>query len=240
MSAHYPCPDCNEAHATTATSCPSVRGFVLAWQVRNRTVIGCAPCVRKALLREAGVSSLIGWFSPTAVILNPVFILWNLARAPFIRDDADKLARTYEKFGIPAPRAPMTLASAVAILSAAMVAADGRVEQAEVDTALRLGAERIPGFDAAGFHAALADRKTLPDAPQLAALVGEKLHRDEALTVLGLLRDIADADGSFDASERALLERVGQAMLRASADAGALDGLVAQGASPDTGKTAPA
>ncbi len=213
MSKHYPCPICNAAPATTSANCPSVRGFLIAWQTRNRTVIGCPTCVRKELAKEAGTSALVGWFSPTALFLNPILIAYNLVRIPFIKDNPERLARTYRQFRIPEPQDTTSPQAAISVLAVAMIAQDGKIDPEEVIVAKERGRALIPSFDMDRFDAALASHKTLPNAQDIAGLLAGRLTKNDALVVLKLLFDIAHADGRFAPDERALLHQVAGALL---------------------------
>ena len=76
----YPCPYCHQKPLETVATAPYVRGFIAAYQAGSKTFIGCVPCVRKKVLGEAALSLFIGWFSITALILNPFMIVYNLSR----------------------------------------------------------------------------------------------------------------------------------------------------------------
>ena len=71
------CPVCKNAELDTVTSAPYIRGMLLAYTFGTKRFVGCQPCVRKQLAGEVGVSMLAGWFSITALVVNPMCILWN-------------------------------------------------------------------------------------------------------------------------------------------------------------------
>ena len=80
----YPCPVCKKGPIETVVTAPYVRGFLLAYQIGSKKFVGCVGCARGELLKEVGLSLLVGWFSPTCIVLNPIFVIYNLVRSPFV------------------------------------------------------------------------------------------------------------------------------------------------------------
>jgi uncharacterized tellurite resistance protein B-like protein len=95
-----PCPHCGERPIEQAAKAVRVTGFLLAYSLKRKTVIGCAACTRGELLKAAAGTMLTGWWSITSAIMNPFVILWNLLRAPYNRGPTSGLVETIEAEGI--------------------------------------------------------------------------------------------------------------------------------------------
>ncbi|MBI1355915.1 MAG: hypothetical protein GC160_16365 [Acidobacteria bacterium] len=86
------CPLCGVRPVEAAATVVWVRGRVWTREVFRRPLLGCVPCLQSALLAEAAKSLFLGWFSLSALALNPIFILFNLSRAIFLRPRPDVVA----------------------------------------------------------------------------------------------------------------------------------------------------
>ena len=93
----FPCPYCKNASLETTASAPYVRGFLVAYQIGSKAFIGCTSCVRKKVWGEAFLSMLIGWFSITALVINPFMIVYNLIRGCFIGENKKSVAKKLEQ-----------------------------------------------------------------------------------------------------------------------------------------------
>ena len=93
------CPVCSIQPVEATAKATWVRGFLLSYQVSSRTIIGCVPCVRTALLSEAARSALLGWFSISAIFINPLLIAYNLVRAATIGPNPDEVLKRLEEVG---------------------------------------------------------------------------------------------------------------------------------------------
>ena len=200
------CPVCRERDIETVSTAPYVRGFVVAISFGTKGFIGCVPCVRGQLLQEAGLSALIGWWSITALFVNPFMIVINLGKAAFLQPDAKKVADALQRAGISAT-AP-DLAKVASALAAKMVLADGRVEASEMTTAEEIGKRIVPDFSVDDFRALVRDHKQLPDAMHLANLLSQAVAPEGCEVVCRYLLAIAAADGSIDDKEAALLTQI--------------------------------
>ncbi len=136
----YSCPYCEGKNIETVATAPYVRGFLVAYQMGSKNFIGCVPCVRKLMFKEVGKSTAIGWFSITALFINPVLIAYNLCRAPFVRVNYKKARKTLEKASVPEDAGTIDLTEMGYVLAVAMIAADGQIEQSELETAIVQGA----------------------------------------------------------------------------------------------------
>lgn len=206
----YSCPYCEGRNIETTATTPYVRGFLLAYQVGSKSHIGCTPCVRKKVLSEAGVSSLIGWFSVTALILNPFLIVYNLAQAPFVRTNFGKARKKLEAAGIPDDQSMVDVTQLGYSLAVSMIAADGEIEESEVQVAAAIGPTIFPDFDPEALVATLERAKDLPSPQDIATLLREVVTEEGKKAVCSYLLQIARADGSFDKSEQALLLEVAE------------------------------
>lgn len=205
----YPCPYCNTRKLETVGTAPYIRGFVLAFQYGSKTYIGCVPCVRNKILQEAGLSSLIGWFSISSLIVNPFLIVYNLVQSPFVKPNYGKVRQKLREIGIPEDQAEeVNVTQLCYALAASMIGADGKVEQAEITTAQELGKQLFPDFDPSAFQAVVADFRKLPSHLDQATLLAEILTDAGKHAIYLYLMAIAQADGNFDASEQKMLAEV--------------------------------
>lgn len=205
----YKCPYCNTNHLETSAKLPFVRGFVLAVQHGHKTIVGCRSCVRTELLKETGKSALIGWFSPTALIVNPFFILYGIGRAAFVRTNLDSVRKVLSEAGVPEPAAPLNLAQVAYGLAACVIAADRKVLHQEVALASEIGQKILEDFDDAAFRRTVANHGNLPEPVELARLLREALTEDGRLLMYRYLLAIAHADDDFSVEERNLIALIG-------------------------------
>ena len=204
------CPRCQKAQVDTVASAPYIRGLVLAHTLGKKRFVGCRSCVRSQLAAEVGQSMLLGWFSLTGLVVNPVFILWNSLRIPFLKASPDKVQGLLHELGIGAEQ--VDLPRVAASLAATMVAADGKVDPAELDTATGIGAQLIDGFTPTLFHDVLQNVSTLPSTSVLAGMLREVLDESGKVATIKYLLAIASADGSIDDSEIDELQAAAQSM----------------------------
>lgn len=204
------CPRCQKAVLDTVVSAPYIRGLILAHTLGKKRLVGCRSCVRRQLAAEVGQSLLLGWFSLTGLVVNPLFILWNTSRLPFVKAQPEKVQGLLHEFGIEAEK--VDLPRVAASLAATMVAADGKVDPAEVATATGIGAQLIDGFTPALFHDVMQNVGTLPSTSQLAGMLREVLDESGKVATLKYLLAIASADGSIDDAEIDELQSAAQSM----------------------------
>jgi len=204
----YKCPYCRTNNLETSAKLPYVRGFLLAVQHGHKQLVGCNPCVRSELLKESGKSALIGWFSPTAVILNPIFIVYGLGRALFVRTNLDAVRKVLKEAGIPEPAKPLNVVQVAYSLAASMIAADKKILPEEIALASEIGTRILEGFDTAEFRKTVDNHKNLPEPAELAGLLREVLTEDGRVLVYRYLLAIAQADEEISQEENALLALV--------------------------------
>lgn len=210
--AAYPCPYCADAGLESAATLPYVRGYVLAFHFGSKRIVGCKKCVRMQLLKETGISSAIGWFSPTALVSNPFLLAYGLARSAVVTKNPAAVRKKLSDAGIPETEGDLSLVRIGYSLAASMIAADRKVEPSEVATAAEIGAEIFADFDKAEFNAVVANHRELPEPAELATLLSGVLTDDGKDAVYGFLLAIASADDDLAQEERELLDVVAENM----------------------------
>ncbi|MEM6347484.1 MAG: tellurite resistance TerB family protein [Bacteroidota bacterium] len=208
----YNCPYCQVRPLETVARAPFVRGYVLAYQLGYQKLVGCVRCVRRRVLRQAAFSLLLGWFSITALIINPFLIVWNLIQAPFIKSRPKRVEKVLKRMGLPINPQKANLTDAGYALAASMITADGKIESTELMIAEAQGKDVFGEFDNTEFRRLVADYKELPPAVDMAAIFKDLLSGDEKAKIYRYLEAIATADGDFAKVERELLTEIGLKM----------------------------
>lgn len=208
----YPCPYCNQRSLETVATAPYVRGFLIMMLIGSKSFIGCVPCVRSRVLGEAGWSMLLGWFSPKSLIINPFLILYNFFRGLMVGQNPTAVAKKLRELGLPDKPNFVNMEVVGVALAAAMIMADGEVDPAELAAAEKAGDEVFEGFDEAALRLILQNSKDIPAAEDLARMLRDVLDNDGKTKVMVFLSEIAIADGNVSPEERALLERIANAL----------------------------
>lgn len=181
----YDCPYCERRPVGAAASIPYVRGMVIQFKIGEKQSLGCAGCVRLNVFKETGLSLLIGWFSPIALILNPLFIAYGLVRGLLVFRNDESVRKVLRNRGLPVgdPSDAANVGSAIAITSLMVgkhverrepislatlteaVAHKAYPEPAIMAILAREGVRSIPGFDAGDLDwcAVSWDRLAHPD-----------------------------------------------------------------------------
>ena len=188
----YSCPYCQERSLETTAKAPYVRGFVLAYQLGYQNLVGCVRCVRRRVLRQAMFSSFLGWFSITALVINPFLIIWNLIQTPFIGERLDKVEKLLRSMGLPINPQNADLTDAGYALAASMITADGKIEPNEMLIAEAQGRDVFGKFDVEEFRRLVNHYKELPPATDMAAIFRDILTDEEKSTNLPLSRSHCD------------------------------------------------
>jgi hypothetical protein len=204
----YRCPFCDERNLDTVAKVPFVRGMLVAVQMNSRTLVGCIPCVRLNIFKEVGKSLALGWWSPTALFINPVLIVYNTARGLLLFPNREGVRKQLRAAGIPDRPEPMSLLQIGYMLAASMIAADGRILPEEVAVAERIGAQIFSDFNPTDFRNVVGRHRSLPPAEDLAGLLREGLTDEGKTIVSRYLQAIASADGDIAPNEQALLARI--------------------------------
>ncbi len=204
----YPCPYCNRRNLQTRANVPFVRGMLIAYSVGAKRLVGCVPCVRSEIYKQQGLSLLIGWFSPVALVLNPLFISYGVMRGLFVGPNPTGVRDLLNEAGIPDPGDQVDVMKACYALASSVINADGKVDQAEMQTATELGPQLIPGFDATEFDTVVRGNRAPDDPFILAGLLRNVLSDDARQRVYDYLVAIANADGNVAKEEERLLDGV--------------------------------
>lgn len=202
------CSYCNERAIETVASVPFVRGRLFGRTLGVKKFMGCSRCVRRSIYREVGVSSVVGWWSVRAALLNPVMLTYGAVRGLFVRPNAEAVKRALEQAGVPEEGIDADPLRVAYGLAAAMIAADGKVEQEEVSVAIEVGRQLFADFATEDFFKIMANHKHLPGVAELASLLGRILDEKEKGLVFGYLAEIAASDGHVADEEKLMLEHV--------------------------------
>ena len=205
----YPCPYCHQRALETIATAPYVRGFLVAYQIGSKSFIGCTSCVRKKVIGEAALSCAIGWFSLTAIFINPVLIAYNILRSIFVSSNPQAVAKKLRELGLPDNPQVVDVQSVGFALAASMILADGVVEEAELAAAEKAGDEVFGEFDEAALRMIVEHGKDLPPVEDLAIMIRDVLDQEAKEKVMVYLAEIAMADGHVAPEERVILEKVG-------------------------------
>jgi uncharacterized tellurite resistance protein B-like protein len=207
MSSHL-CTYCNVRTIETVATVPFVRGRLFGRTLGVKKFMGCSRCVRRSIYKEVGVSSVVGWWSVRAALLNPLMLTYGIARGLFVRPNADAVQRALEQAGVPEEGIEADPLRVAYGLAAAMIAADGKVEQEEVSVAIEVGRQLFADFTAEDFFKVMANHKQLPGVAELASLLARILDEKEKGLVFGYLAEIAASDGHVADEEKLMLEHV--------------------------------
>jgi len=205
------CPHCDARAMETVATLPYTRGFLLDPGLGVKTIAGCVPCARRALLAETARSGLSGWFSLPGLVANPVFITYGLARALLLTPRPERIATLMHTAGVSGPDTPAPVEAAYR-LAASMIAADARIEPAEIAVACEIGRKLFASFSAADFRSVVANHRTLPAPGELALLLKSALDRQDREDIYQYLIAIATADGEMAKEEQALLARIAESL----------------------------
>lgn len=93
-------------------------------------------------------------------------------------------------------------------LAAAMIVADGRIEQAEIDQAEMLGKRLIPNFNHEDFVKIIRGHKSLPRFNDMVDTVAPLLPMEAKIEIFDFLQAIATADGQISPDERHYIHHV--------------------------------
>ena len=132
-----------------------------------------------------------------AVILLLVFLLRR--RKAATATVFEKVEKAHKKDGVGAivKQREAGFLNIVYGLAAAMVVADGRIEQAEIDMAEKLGHRLIPNFDDDAFVKVVKGHKQLPRFNDMVDAVAPLLPMEVKIEIYEYLNAIASADGQM-------------------------------------------
>ena len=199
--ARVACPLCERSACETTATAVWVRGFLIMYQISHRQLVGCVRCVRQALFAEAGKSLLLGWFSVTAVIINPFLILYNLIRGLTISPNPKSVAAKLQELGVKPPSQGTDLLQVVYALTATLITADGKIDPEEILVATELGQQLFDDFNPARLTEACNRPQELPAAKDLGSMLREVLSDEQKAILFNYMMEIAQADGVVSPDE---------------------------------------
>jgi uncharacterized tellurite resistance protein B-like protein len=176
--------------------------------VGAKRAVGCVSCVRAEVYKQSGLSLLIGWFSPVALVLNPLFIVYGLGRGLFVFPNPTAVRETLQQAGIPDPGDQVDIIKACYALGASMVNADGKIDPKELETAKTVGAQLLAEFDPEEFEAVARGRRVPDDPYILAGLLRNSIGPDGRRRLYEFLLAIAGADGEISPEEQRMLDGI--------------------------------
>ena len=202
------CPYCHNREVETATSAPYVQGSVLACQIKSKGYIGCTSCVRKKVLSEVERAGCMGWFGIASCFINPVLIIYNLIRLPFIRTNYAKAREKLNALGIPDDETKVDLTRLGCSLAISMIAVNGQIDEDEIALAQEYSKQLFPDFRGDEFSDTLERSKDLPSPTDIATLLSEVLTTEGKKAICSYLWMISMADGTIEAAEQQLLNNI--------------------------------
>lgn len=208
----HTCPYCNTAPLETTATAPFVRGFILAVQYGAKSYIGCLSCVRKKVLSEAGKSALLGWFSITALFVNPILIVYNLIQAGILKEKKGRVKKKLRDLGLPEDGQQADITNIGYALAISMIKADGKVDKHEIMIAEQIGQNIFPNFDEARFRQMIQDNPRLPSTKDLALILKDAIGPEGKEQIYSYIAQIAQADGKLAPAEQQLLQDLAQTL----------------------------
>ena len=197
------CPKCKTNKIQTAVSYTTVRGMLIAYQINHKRFAGCVGCAGSELRKEAGRQLLYGWLSISALVMTVGLVPWNFGRSFFIKPNKTKVVELFQELGVPTSAADADFTASLYAAVAAMVLADGKIDQNELKIAREASARFIPVFSEARLDEFLR-RPALP-VNQIGALLKDALTDDGKNELVSLLVEIAKGDGEYHKSEQTML-----------------------------------
>ena len=141
-----------------------------------------------------------------ALIFVLLLIIFLLRRRKEGGDDTvfEKVEKAHEKdrLGQLVKQREDSFLNIVYGLAAAMVLADGQVEQNEIDMAEKLGARLIPNFNDQDFLKVVSGHKQLPRFNDMVDAVAPLLPLEAKAEIFDYLQAIATSDGQISPDER--------------------------------------
>jgi tellurite resistance protein len=207
-----PCPICGTRPCETSAKAVWVRGFLLAYQISRKQLIGCVQCVRGELLKEAGMSAILGWFSITAIFINPVLIVYNLIRSLTVRENPEAVARKLTELGINPSSEEVSLLQITYSMIASLIAADGKLDPSEIQVATNIGTDLFDSFSIDQFKKTCERHQELPTPMDLGLMLRDILEEESKALLFRYAVAVSQADGSISPEEEAVLLAIADGM----------------------------
>ena len=99
------------------------------------------------------------------------------------------------------------MATIIYSLAAAMIGADGKIDNDEIRVAEDLGVQLLEEFDRVDFREYVKNLDKIPDFKSVADAC-TNLNSDNKIIIFNFLKAIAEADEDFDKSEESLLNEL--------------------------------
>ncbi len=211
QTVNYDCPYVRSRKLETVAYVPYIRGIVLTGPLGSRRYVGSVRGVRTQILKDVGRSALFGWFSFLGLVLNPIFILYGLFKSITVRRNLPAVREYLHSVGLP-ESGPPDVVTVGYDLAAALIAADGIVQESEIITAKQVGAELFANFEPAALEKVINNHEHLPDPKRLASMLRSVLNVDQRRQVYGYLEKIAWADGDVAPEEATMLSKIANAL----------------------------
>lgn len=208
---NYDCPYVENRKLETVAVVPYIRGFILTGPVANKRFVGSVRGVRAQILKETGRSALLGWFSVLGLLLNPLFILYGLFSALFVRRNLRKVREYLYDLSLPED-GPPDMVQVGYSLAASLIAADEIIDPQEISTAKEKGVRLFPDFDGSEFEKVVNNWRTLPDPRRMAGMMRSVLRPEQRKQIYDYLVEIAWADGSIQQEEEKVLLKVAKSL----------------------------
>lgn len=234
-----PCPHCGERPIQQGAKNVRLAGFLLAYQIKRDTQIGCASCTRKKSWKSALITGLTGWWSIACLILNPFAILWNVGRGFVNRGPTRGLVETLEETGTTveflddpdefdpeAHLADEALLRGLAKLGCAVMLADGDADEDEAAVIREELAPLSPDAEEADVEELIEETaRSDPTVEEVSEALDHLLTEDGRDVAVGLAARVAAADGEIDDEEVELIDAVADE-LGMEMDAEAIEAIV--------------
>lgn len=204
----YQCVHCKKRPVQTKVAIPFVRGLVVWFKIGDKVAVGCVSCVRQAAFGEAGLSALIGWFSPFALVINPFMIVHNVFLG-LLTGNNPSSARSYlATQGFPTGE-PEDVARVCHVLATTMLGDDWTKEASErswsetiearstnfsaerLAAVVRIGEALAPGFNRVDFELCVVGSAGLGHPLHIADACSRVLSSDDLTVVRNFLSEVS-------------------------------------------------
>jgi hypothetical protein len=187
---------------------PFVRGIVIWVRFGDKVVLGCVGCTRLEAYRQTGLSLLIGWFSPIAMIINPFMVAYGLVRGLFIQRNIPAARAALTNLGYPTGVAEDTPRACYA-LAVSLFSGVGQKEGAPNDNrevtmnigqylsaeqmarVSEIGTRIVPGFDSTEFETYVTLAYGLEDPALLVNEMWRVIDMEKRLVISAFLSEVA-------------------------------------------------
>jgi uncharacterized tellurite resistance protein B-like protein len=204
------CPYCANNPLETTVSMPIIEGQGLWHVVQQRQLIGCCKCIESKIKTEAKMAKKKVNGSPSAYVYSFFHPCKKLSNK--VRKDVSSVRKILDDAGISELPEDINHTEIGYSLAVAMIKADGRIEEDEVNAAIKVGKETFSDFDEVKFRAKLNSYKMLPSIEDLSLLLKIQLNQEGKAAVIEFLVAICVSDGDIAKEEITLLQTVAKCL----------------------------